>query len=99
MTIFLKTLVGVTLMAVMSLSSEARNISAQYNVCVSEIKAVYGGDTRVSLKKSKTRKGVTTLKLKVVPPETGVKTLLCTNSVETGDEVVLLGKDGKPIAT
>ena len=43
--------VGAALCVAISPLSQAADVSAEYNLCVSEVKALYGDDTRVSLKK------------------------------------------------
>ena len=82
-----------------STSVLAADINAQYNLCVAEVKNLYGDDTRVSMKKSKSRKGVTTLKLKVVPSDTGSMTIGCSNQADMPESVVLLNNEGEPLAS
>ncbi|MDG2461778.1 MAG: hypothetical protein P8M73_12935 [Luminiphilus sp.] len=77
----------------------AADINAQYNLCIVEVKNLYGDDTRVSLKKSKSRKGVTTLKLKVVPSDAGSMTVECSSQVDLPEAVVLLNNEGEPLAS
>jgi hypothetical protein len=77
----------------------AADISAQYSMCVVEVKNLYGKDTRVSLKKSKSRKGITTLKLKVLPSDTGSMIVMCSSQFALPESVVLLNNDGEPLAS
>jgi len=80
-------------------SVNAADINAQYNLCVTEVKNLYGQETRVSLKKSKTRKGVTTLKLKVVPTESEAISLGCSSQIDLPESVVLLDSEGEPLVS
>lgn len=89
--------VGAALCVAISPLSQAADVSAEYNLCVSEVKALYGDDTRVSLKKTKKHSGVTTLKLKVVPPASSAMTVVCSSEVSVPDTVVLLDKEGEPL--
>ena len=89
--------VGGVLCVAISPMGQADDVSAQYNLCVSEVKSVYGDDTVVSLKKTKKHSGVTTLKLKVVPEASSATTVVCSSEVSVPDTVVLLDKEGEPL--
>jgi hypothetical protein len=89
--------VGGALCVAISPMGQAADVSAQYNLCVSEVKSVYGDDTVVSLKKTKKHSGVTTLKLKVVPEASSATTVVCSSEVSVPDTVVLLDKEGEPL--
>jgi hypothetical protein len=80
-------------------TANAADINAQYNLCVTEVKSLYGQETRVSLKKSKTRKGVTTLKLKVVPTDSEAVSLGCSSQIDLPESVVLLDSEGEPLVS
>ena len=89
--------IALTMGAVPAVS--AADINAQYNLCVTEVKNLYGQETRVSLKKSKTRKGVTTLKLKVVPTDSEAISLGCSSRIDLPESVVLLDSKGEPLVS
>ena len=94
---FLQTLAIFALIGLINPLTQGKDINAQYNLCVNEVKAHFGESTRVSLKQSKSRKGTTTLKLKVVPQESGPMTLACASEVATRDVVTLKDRNGKPV--
>ena len=89
--------VGGALCVAISPLSQGADVSAQYNLCVSEVKAFYGDDTRVSLKKTKKHGGVTTLKLKVVTQASSAMTVACSSEVSVPNTVVLRDKEGEPL--
>ena len=71
----------------------------QLAACKSELKALYGEETRVRMYGTKSYRGVETLKLKVTPPGQGSVTLQCSSDVESDDPVVLKDKDGEMLVS
>ena len=94
---FLQTLVVFALVGLINPLAQGKDINAQYNLCVSKVKAHFGESTRVSLKQSKSRKGTTTLKLRIVPQESEPMLLACASEVATRGVVVLRDRNGEPV--
>ena len=67
----------------------------QLAVCKSELKALYGEETRVRMYGTKSYRGVETLKLKVTPAGESSVTLQCSSHVGSDDRVVLKDKNGE----
>jgi len=49
------------------------------------------------VKSAKTRSGVTTIKLQVVPPQGGRSAMRCVNDANEGSNVTVLDKDGNQL--
>ena len=71
----------------------------QLAVCKTELKALYGQDTRVRMYGTKSYRGVETLKLKVTPQGEGSMTLQCSSDVESDSRVVLKDKNGETLVS
>ena len=84
-------------LSVASFSVTAQDLSEQYNACQDRIKTVLGDTTNVSMKSSKTRRGVTTIKLGVVPPEGGRTVMTCVTDPEVEGGVVVTAKNGDQV--
>ena len=67
----------------------------QLAVCKSELKVLYGEETRVRMYGTKSYRGVETLKLKVTPAGESTVTLQCSSDVGSDDRVVLKDKNGE----
>ena len=63
-------------------------------VCKTELKALYGEETRVRMYGTKSYRGVETLKLKVTPKGEASVTLQCSSDNESEESVVLKDKNG-----
>lgn len=75
----------------------AQDSSAQYLACQAIVKEALGEESIVRVKSAKTRSGVTTIKLQVVPPQGGRSVMRCINDASTGSEVTVLDKDGNQL--
>jgi hypothetical protein len=84
-------------LSVASFSVTAQDLSEQYNACQDRIKTVLGDTANVSMKSSKTRKGVITIKLGVVPPEGGRTIMTCVADPEVEGGVVVTAKNGDQV--
>jgi len=71
----------------------------QLAVCKSELKALYGEETRVRMYGTKSYRGVETLKLKVTPEGDSSMTLQCSSDNESGERVVLKDKNGDTLVS
>ena len=71
----------------------------QLAVCKTELKALYGQDTRVRMYGTKSYRGVETLKLKVTPQGGASMTLQCSSDVESDSRVVLKDKNGETLVS
>ena len=71
----------------------------QLAVCKSELKALYGEETRVRMYGTKSYRGVETLKLKVTPAGESAVTLQCSSDVGSDDRVVLKDKNGEMLVS
>ena len=71
----------------------------QLAVCKSELKALYGEETRVRMYGTKSYRGVETLKLKVTPAGESSVTLQCSSDVGSDDPVVLKDKNGEMLVS
>ena len=71
----------------------------QLAVCKTELKALYGQDTRVRMYGTKSYRGVETLKLKVTPQGEASMTLQCSSDVESDSRVVLKDKNGETLVS
>ena len=71
----------------------------QLAVCKSELKALYGEETRVRMYGTKSYRGVETLKLKVTPAGESPVTLQCSSDVGSDDRVVLKDKNGEMLVS
>ena len=78
-----------------AVSSASADTSSQYALCKAELKGMYGEETRIELKGTKSYQGVKTLKLKVTAPGAASLQLLCSNDAELDDRVVLKNKNGE----
>ena len=72
----------------------AGGVASQLAMCKSEIKGLYGQETRVKMYKTKQFRGVTTLKLKVTPKGESARSVQCAVDVAVSDTVVLKDRDG-----
>ena len=68
-------------------------------VCKTELKALYGEETRVRMYGTKSYRGVETLKLKVKPKGGAPMTLQCSGDVDSDDQVVLKDKNGEMLVS
>ena len=75
----------------------AQDSSEQYQACQSIIKQALGEESIVKVKSAKTRSGVTTIKLQVVPPQGGRSVMRCVNDTNEGSNVTVLDKDGNQL--
>lgn len=75
----------------------AQDSSDQYNTCQAIVKQAFGEESIVKVKSSKTRAGVTTIKLQVVPPTGGRSVMRCISDTNAGGEVSVLDKDGNKL--
>lgn len=97
---FSKRTVAVMAAAVMmNVTGAVADTSKQYAVCKSELKAMYGAETRVKLYGTKSYRGVTTLKLKVLPAGGSSTTLQCSGDAESDERVVLKDKNGAALVS
>ena len=71
----------------------------QLAVCKTELKALYGEETRVRMYGTKSYRGVETLKLKVTPEGEASMTLQCSSDLESDDRVVLKDKNGEMLVS
>ena len=71
----------------------------QLAVCKSELKALYGEETRVRMYGTKSYRGVETLKLKVTPEGDSSMTLQCSSDTESDERVVLKDKNGDTLVS
>ena len=71
----------------------------QLAVCKTELKALYGQDTRVRMYGTKSYRGVETLKLKVTPQGEASMTLQCSSDTESDERVVLKDKNGDTLVS
>lgn len=77
----------------------AADTGEQLAICKSELKAIYGEETRVRMYGTKSYRGVTTLKLKVTPVGDSPTTLQCSGDVKSDQSVVLKDKDGATLVS
>ena len=93
---------GATVMAA-SLVAFSVEVSAdtaeQLAICKSELKAMYGEGTRVSMFGTKSYRGVETLKLKVRPEGDSSIILQCSSDTESEGRVVLKDKNGDTLVS
>lgn len=75
----------------------AQDSSDQYNTCQAIVKQALGEESIVKVKSSKTRSGVTTIKLQVVPPTGGRSVMRCISDANTGGEVSVVDKNGNKL--
>lgn len=75
----------------------AQDSSEQYQACQAIIKQALGEESIVKVKSAKTRSGVTTIKLRVVPPQGGRSVMRCVNDANAGSDVTVLDKDGNQL--
>lgn len=75
----------------------AQDSSEQYQACQAIVKEALGEESIVRVKSAKTRSGVTTIKLQVVPPQGGRSVMRCINDASEGSEITVLDKDGNQL--
>ena len=88
-----------TAVLMVSASPVSADTSEQYATCKSELKAMYGEETRIELYGTKSYRGVETLKLKVTPAGERSLKLLCSGDTESDDSVVLKDKNGEMLVS
>ena len=93
---------GATVMtaSLMAFSVEvSADTAEQLAICKSELKAMYGEGTRVSMFGTKSYRGVETLKLKVRPEGDSSIILQCSSDTESEGRVVLKDKNGDTLVS
>ena len=93
---------GATVMtaSLMAISVEvSADTAEQLAICKSELKAMYGEGTRVSMFGTKSYRGVETLKLKVRPEGDSSIILQCSSDTESEGRVVLKDKNGDTLVS
>ncbi len=89
----------ITAALMVNVSPVSADTSEQYASCKTELKAMYGEETRIELYGTKSYRGVETLKLKVTPSgETSLK-LQCSGDAESDDRVVLKDRNGEMLVS
>jgi len=83
----------------MNVTGAAADTSEQLAICKSELKAMYGEETRVRMYGTKSYRGVMTLKLKVTPAGDSPTTLQCSGDAESDQRVVLKDKNGATLVS
>lgn len=88
-----------TVCFMVNVSPVSADTSTQYAICKDELKAKYGGETRVELYGTKSYRGVETLKLKVTPVGEASLKLQCSGDAESDDRVVLKDRNGEMLVS
>ena len=91
---------GVLAASLMVATAEvSADTAEQLAICKSELKAMYGEGTRVSMFGTKSYRGVETLKLKVRPEGDSSMILQCSSDTESEGRVVLKDKNGDTLVS